>query len=256
VAGGYLNAAIERYGTVGGGWHNQASGNSATVAGGNYNTAAGQCSFAAGKQAKANHQGTFVWGDSQVADFASTAANQFLIRAQGGVAVNTNTPATDGSSKTYDLTLNANPPTTTNGKGIATGWDNYSSKRWKTNIQVIKDALEKVKRLEGVTYDWKGNGKHDIGLIAEEVGKVIPEIVSYEANGKDAVGLDYSRLVALLIEAIKEQELKSEDQDAMIALLLETVQQYEKRIQQYDKRIQALEQAVGENRKSPALDAR
>jgi hypothetical protein len=182
---------------------------------------------------------------------------------QGGVAVNTNTPATDGSSKKYDLTLNANPPTTTNGKGIATGWDNYSSKRWKTNIQVIKDALEKVKRLQGVTYDWKANGKHDIGLIAEEVGKVIPEIVSYEANGKDAVGLDYSRLVALLIEAIKEQESTIEgqgtriedqdarikDQDALIALLLET-------IQQYDKRIQALEQAVGEAGKSPALDAR
>jgi hypothetical protein len=220
------------------------------------NTAAGEYSFAAGRRAKANHDGTFVWGDSQAADFASTGSNQFLIRAQNGVAVNTNTPANDGNGKLYDLTLNPNPPIANNGKGIATGWDNYSSKRWKTNIQVIKDALEKVKRLEGVTYDWKANGKHDIGLIAEEVGKVIPEIVSYEANGQDAVGLDYSRLVALLIEAIKEQEAtiaeqgaRNEDQDALIALLLET-------IKQYDKRIQALEKAVGENRKSPALDAR
>jgi hypothetical protein len=45
-----------------------------------------------------------------------------------------------------------------------------------------------------------------MGLIAEEVGEVLPEIVAYEENGKDAKGLDYSRLVALLIEAVKEQQ--------------------------------------------------
>jgi len=58
--------------------------------------------------------------------------------------------------------------------------------------------------LRGVTYDWKESGKHDIGLIAEEVGEVIPEIVAYEKNGVDAKSVDYSRLVAVLIEAVKE----------------------------------------------------
>ncbi|MGH7493506.1 MAG: tail fiber domain-containing protein [bacterium] len=81
-----------------------------------------------------------------------------------------------------------------------------SSKRWKKNIAPIAGALDKVQRLRGVYYDWKADGKHDIGLIAEEVGEVIPEVIMYEENGKDASALDYARLVALLIEAVKEQQ--------------------------------------------------
>ena len=80
------------YATVGGGYKNTASGHSSTVPGGFTNTAAGNKSFAAGNQAKANHQGTFVWADSTLADFASTDTNQFLIRANGGVGINTNDP--------------------------------------------------------------------------------------------------------------------------------------------------------------------
>jgi hypothetical protein len=49
-------------------------------------------------------------------------------------------------------------------------------------------------------------GKHEIGVIAKEVGAVVPEVVSYEENGKDARGVDYSRLTALLIEALKQQQ--------------------------------------------------
>jgi hypothetical protein len=57
-----------------------------------------------------------------------------------------------------------------------------------------------------VTYDWKADGKHHIGLIAEEVGEVLPEIVTYEENGIDDLAVDYARLVAVLIEATKEQQ--------------------------------------------------
>lgn len=89
---------------------------------------------------------------------------------------------------------------------IADAWTTYSSRRWKTNITTIPHALDKVQHLRGVYYDWKANGKHDIGLIAEEVGEVIPEVVQYEKNGKDTTSVDYARLVALLIEAIKEQQ--------------------------------------------------
>jgi hypothetical protein len=93
---------------------------------------------------------------------------------------------------------------------IADAWTTYSSKRWKTNIQPIENALDKVQRLRGVTFDWKVNGKHDIGLIAEEVGQVIPEVVAYESNGKDAKSVDYARLVAVLIEAVKAQQKEIE----------------------------------------------
>lgn len=84
VAGGYHNAASQ-YATVGGGHSNVASGQYATVPGGLLNSAGGYTSFAAGRRAKANHDGSFVWGDSTDADIASTAANQFLARATNGI---------------------------------------------------------------------------------------------------------------------------------------------------------------------------
>ena len=83
---------------VGGGYDNSASGTNASVPGGYKNVAAGQYSFAAGQQAQANHDGSFVWNDSTNAGdnttfFASTAVNQFLIHATGGMGINTNNPA-------------------------------------------------------------------------------------------------------------------------------------------------------------------
>ncbi len=89
---------------------------------------------------------------------------------------------------------------------IADAWTEYSSRRWKTNIQPLNGALEKVMQLNGVSFDWRENGKHDIGLIAEDVGRVVPEVVAYEDNGVDARSVDYARLTALLIEAVKEQQ--------------------------------------------------
>jgi hypothetical protein len=77
---------------VDGGSGNQATNDWATVPGGDSNLAGGQFSFAAGHYAKALHSGAFVWADSAYADFVSTAPNQFLIRASGGVGIGTTTP--------------------------------------------------------------------------------------------------------------------------------------------------------------------
>jgi hypothetical protein len=81
-----------------------------------------------------------------------------------------------------------------------------SSIRWKSKVQAIDQPLDKLSRLRGVYFDWDAEhgGHHDIGMIAEEVGKVLPEIVNYEANGVDAHGMDYSKLTPLLVEALKE----------------------------------------------------
>jgi len=87
VGGGDSNTADGGRATVGGGSVNTASGWAATVPGGSWNTAQGNNSFAAGYRAKANHDGTFVWADSTGADFASTAADQFAVRANGGALV-------------------------------------------------------------------------------------------------------------------------------------------------------------------------
>jgi len=92
VAGGGQNFASGDAATVGGGIGNGATNSYATVPGGSGNTAGGQYSFAAGRLSRALHDGAFVWADSQNALFASTAINQFLIRAQGGVGINTNNP--------------------------------------------------------------------------------------------------------------------------------------------------------------------
>jgi len=92
------------------------------------------------------------------------------------------------------------------GPAIADGWATYSSRRWKTNIQTLRGALAKVEQLRGVSYDLQANGKHEVGVIAEEVGAVVPELVTWDKNGKDAQTVDYSRLTALLIESTKEQQ--------------------------------------------------
>lgn len=92
VSGGAYNTASGYNATVGGGDSNGATGGAATVPGGTRNLATGGYSFAAGRRAKANHDGTFVWGDSTDADFASSAPNQFLIRAGGGVGIGVSDP--------------------------------------------------------------------------------------------------------------------------------------------------------------------
>ncbi len=116
------------------------------------------------------------------------------------------------------------------GHPVSDGWETFSSRRWKINIQPLQNALAKVEQLRGVSYDVKASGKHEVGVIAEEVGAVLPEVVSYEDNGKDARSVDYSRLTALLIEAtkqqqalIREQQQQLKAQRAEIALLASQV---------------------------------
>ncbi|MFC1683266.1 hypothetical protein ACFL0G_03560, partial [Candidatus Zixiibacteriota bacterium] len=89
------NSAIGDHSAIGGGSRNIASGGNATVPGGSDNTALGNYCFAAGRRAKADHHGTFVWADSTDADFASTGDNQFLIRASGGVGIRTTSPTAE-----------------------------------------------------------------------------------------------------------------------------------------------------------------
>lgn len=93
IAGGYFNLATAAYASIGGGHYNTNAGSYASIPGGSRNRALGNYSFAAGRRAKANHTGTFVWADSTDADFSSTANDQLLVRATGGVGINTNNPS-------------------------------------------------------------------------------------------------------------------------------------------------------------------
>lgn len=90
IGGGLLNTNNGSVATIGGGQQNSATGGASTIPGGSQNTASGDYSFAAGWQAQALHYGSFVWSDASGTSFSSTAVQQFLIHATGGVGINTN----------------------------------------------------------------------------------------------------------------------------------------------------------------------
>ncbi len=98
IAGGRNNTIADNAlaAVIGGGYANYAYGTYSVVPGGYFNIASGSNSFAAGTHSYAGNDGTFVWSDSSPltpAAFTSTAPNEFLIRAAGGVGINTNNPA-------------------------------------------------------------------------------------------------------------------------------------------------------------------
>ena len=100
------------------------------------------------------------------------------------------------------------------GTAHATSFPTSSDLRFKDDIQPITGALETVERLKGVRFRWNRLHREvlkrsrtdaaQIGLIAQEVREVVPEVVSTWEDGTDYLAVDYGRLVPLLIEAIKE----------------------------------------------------
>jgi hypothetical protein len=112
VGGGVGNSSSGGWATVGGGINNQATNSYATVPGGVDNVAGGLFSLAAGDLAQALHQGAFVWADSQGSPFASTANDQFCIRAQGGVKIDNSTSIDFGNQTRQMLELYRDPTST------------------------------------------------------------------------------------------------------------------------------------------------
>jgi hypothetical protein len=78
-----------------------------------------------------------------------------------------------------------------------------SDEKLKENIVTISDPIDTIKKLRGVEYNWKDNGNKSMGVIAQEVEKVLPYLVSENENGKTVM---YQNMIGLLIEAIKEQQ--------------------------------------------------
>ncbi|MFC1478911.1 tail fiber domain-containing protein [Candidatus Margulisiibacteriota bacterium] len=108
------------------------------------------------------------------------------------------------------------PPATrlfyVDGEAGGTGaWNNDSDLRLKKNIVTVDNAMEKVSKLRGVNFEWKDTSNHaegiQIGLIAQEVKEVLPEVVS---KAGEYYSIQYAPINALLIEAIKELEVENE----------------------------------------------
>ena len=92
-----------------------------------------------------------------------------------------------------------------------------SDERLKDNVKPIENAIDKLKLIGGYEFDWNSSSKnegHDVGVIAQEVEKVLPEVVTTRSNGYKAV--KYEKLTSLLIQANKE--------------LIEKVEELEKKI--------------------------
>jgi hypothetical protein len=136
-------------------------------------------------------------------------------------------------------------------EGPGEDYGSASSIRWKTDIRPINEAIDKVMRLRGVYFNWDAQhgGGHDVGMIAEEVGQVLPEIVVYEPNSVYATGMDYSMLTPLLVEAVKELKAEVDKKDQKISQLAERVSQLEslcKENADLHDRLTRLESVVGQ----------
>jgi len=156
--------------------------------------------------ARAGEGGTGVWGDSN-----GTKGSGVHGHAHG-----TDGRGVEGWGRGYDFYA----------AGPGTNYGAASSVRWKSDIRSIDEPLDKLMKLRGVYFNWDAEhgGHHDTGMIAEEVGEVLPEIVEYEEDGKYTSGMDYSKLTPLLVEAVKE--LKAE-KDLEIAELKGRLSQVE-----------------------------
>ena len=85
-----------------------------------------------------------------------------------------------------------------------------SSIRYKENVEILKYGLDKIVQLRGVTYNKKDTGAKEIGLIAEEVESILPDVILRNQEGEpDSVS--YGRITAVLIEAIKELKMEIEE---------------------------------------------
>ncbi|MBU8922068.1 MAG: tail fiber domain-containing protein, partial [Bacteroidales bacterium] len=138
--------------------------------------------------------------------FVEAAAPNYslCIKQSGSIGLGTNTPS-------YKLDVT--------GDIQCVALHETSDERLKTNIKPLENALEAVMNLQGISFEWneaaesKGAqaGKEQIGLIAQEVERVLPELVATAEDGYKSV--DYSKLTAVLIEAVKD--LKSENEILM-----------------------------------------
>ena len=95
----------------------------------------------------------------------------------------------------------------------ATNFDSTSDRNAKDNIAPITSAIDTLNQIDGVGFTWKANGKQSYGVIAQELQNVLPELVSESEEG---LAVSYTPLIAFLIEAVKSQEKRINELEAII----------------------------------------
>lgn len=143
-----------------------------------------------------------------------TIAPAMIMTFSGNVGIGTTAP-------TQRLTVAGN--VLANNVGVP------SSIRFKDHVVPMSDALESLLKIEGVRFDWKPEYAkergfvHDVGFVAEDVAKVFPEIVLKDADG-NVIGMDYSRVTAVAVEAIKQLKIQHEREMAEMKMRLDRLE--------------------------------
>ena len=221
---------------------NSANNNSAgtnSVAMGNNTTASGNNSTAMGYFTTASGNKTTAMGANTTAsDYASLVIGQF--NSSGSSVTNNATSyntantafvignGTDSSNKSDAFKVMFNGDTTVSNDLTVSGDVVISSDaRLKSNIESLGSTLSKLLQIDGKSYEMKG--KQKIGVLAQEIKEVFPELVSEDDN--EMLAVNYQGLVPVLINALKEQDAKMKEQEKKInrleKILLKLNENYE-----------------------------
>jgi len=140
---------------------------------------------------------TGVSAGSTVADDATTNATFYPVFTQTTSGIIT-------ASKVSTTKLSFNP---SSGTLSATVFTSLSDINLKENIKTVNNSLNIVSQLRGVTFDWKNTHQASIGVIAQEVEQILPELVS----SGEIKTVNYNGIIGILVEAIKEQQVRIEE---------------------------------------------
>jgi hypothetical protein len=137
-------------------------------------------------------------------------ANSSGIITSTGVNVGSAVTISTGGINVNSGSLNVGTAVTIASGGInvtgiitATDFNSTSDRNLKENIKVIVDPIEKINKINGVEFSWKSNKAQSIGVIAQELEEIFPELVSQNNSHKT---VNYNGLIGVLIEAVKEQQ--------------------------------------------------
>lgn len=221
LVGGSGNTASGQYSALPGGHDNTTSGNSATVSGGGNNVAAGDYSFSAGRRAKANHDGAFVWGDSTDADIASTGDNQFIVRASGGIWFGTSSSASIPAGRFINTSTDAHLT-------IGGAWINASARASKENFAAI-DKQEILTRLADIPIETWSYKVEDPSI--RRMGPVAQDFYAAFGLGQDDKHISTVDANGVALAAIQGLYELLKEKDARIAQLEARLEKLEKQVE-------------------------